>query len=62
LVRERNATLYTLIQNCRLQGIDPSAYLKDILDRLPGMTNQQVQTLTPLNWKKERQAQRTQAA
>jgi transposase len=59
---ERNATLYTLIQNCRLQGIDPSAYLKDVLTRVPGMTNQQVQTLTPLNWKKQRQAQRSQAA
>jgi len=59
---ERNATLYTLIQNCRLHGIDPRAYLKDILDRLPGVTNHQVQTLTPLNWNKQRQAQRSQAA
>jgi transposase len=58
----RNAVLYTLIQNCRMHGIDPYAYLKDLLQRLPTTTNQQVSDLTPLNWKKARQKASRQAA
>jgi len=54
---QRSAVMYTLIENCRMHGLDPYAYLKDMLERLPTTTNQQVESLTPLNWKKERQAQ-----
>ncbi len=53
---QRSAVMYTLIENCRMHGMDPYAYLKDVLERLPTMTNQQVGELAPLNWKKERQA------
>jgi transposase len=52
---ERSAVIYTLIQNCRMHGVEPYAYLKDVLERLPTMTNQQVAQLTPLNWKKAHQ-------
>ena len=52
---ERNAILHTLIANCRLHGIEPCAYLKDVLARLPSTTNQHVAELTPLNWKNARQ-------
>jgi transposase len=48
---ERSAVIYTLIENCRMHGVEPYAYLKDVLERLPTMTNQQVAQLTPLNWK-----------
>lgn len=58
----RNAVIYTLIQNCRMHGIDPQAYLKDLLERLPTTTNQEVAQLTPLNWKKERQKAARQSA
>jgi len=58
----RNAAIYTLIQNCRMHGVDPSAYLKDVLERLPRTTNQQVAQLTPLNWKKAREKSLKQAA
>ncbi len=51
----RSAVMYTLIGNCRLHGVEPYAYLKDVLARLPTTTNQQVAQLTPLNWKKARQ-------
>lgn len=44
------AILYTLIVSCRQRGIDPHAYLKDILERLPTMTNHQVASLTPAAW------------
>ena len=53
---ERSAVIYTLIENCRMHGVEPYTYLKDVLERLPTMTNQQVAQLTPLNWKKTRQS------
>ena len=52
---QRSAVRYTLIQNCRLHGVEPYAYLKDVLERLPTTTNQQVAQLTPRNWKLARQ-------
>ena len=33
------------------------AYLKDILERLPTMTNHKISELTPLEWKQARQRQ-----
>ena len=41
---------------------EPYTYLKDVLERLPTTTNQQVAQLTPLNWKQTRQSQLQQAA
>jgi transposase len=52
---ERSAVIYTLIENCRMHGVEPYAYLKDVLERLPTTTNQQVAQLTPLHWKKSHQ-------
>jgi hypothetical protein len=31
----RLANLFTLVENCRLAGVDPEAYLVDIIARLP---------------------------
>jgi hypothetical protein len=47
---ERGAILYTVIESCRRRGIDPYAYLKDVLTRLPSMTNRQLVVLLPANW------------
>jgi hypothetical protein len=45
------AMIYSLLGNCKLQGINPYDYLPDILQRLPGQpVNQLVQLLPPL-WK-----------
>ena len=52
----RSAVMYTLIANCRLHGVEPYTYLKDVLERLPRTTNQEVGQLTPFNWQKARQA------
>jgi len=43
--------MYTLIANCRLHGVEPYAYLKDVLTRLPRTTNKEVAQLTPRRWK-----------
>ena len=47
---DRSAILYTLLENCKRQGINPREYLHDVLSRLPSMTNQQTRSLTPRNW------------
>ena len=59
---QRSAVMYTLIENCRLHGVEPYAYLKDVLERLPRTTNQEVAQLTPLNWQKARPSALAKAA
>ena len=51
---QRSAIIYTLIENCRRRGLDPFAYLRDVLTRLPNMTNWQVPEVTPQAWGKAR--------
>lgn len=47
---ERAAIIYTLVESCRRRGLDPYAYLKDVLTRLPNMTNHQIPEVTPAAW------------
>ncbi|MBX7209432.1 MAG: IS66 family transposase [Verrucomicrobiaceae bacterium] len=51
---ERSAILYTIIEACRSRSIDPWEYLRDVLTRLPAMTNQQLDEVTPEAWAKAR--------
>lgn len=51
---QRGAIIYTLVENCRRLGVDPYTYLRDVLSRLPHMTNHQVHELTPIAWAKAR--------
>ena len=44
---DRGAILYTVIESCRRRGVEPFAYLTDILTRLPQMTISQVPELLP---------------
>lgn len=59
---ERGAILYTIIESCRRRGIDPYAYLKDVLTRLPKMTNRQVPEVIPSIWAKSHLQVQRQAA
>jgi transposase len=60
---ERGAIIYTVIESCRRRGIDPYSYLKDVLTRLPKMTNHQIPEVTPAAWAKVRlQLQRLAAS
>jgi transposase len=59
---QRSAVMYTLIQNCRLHGVEPYTYLKDVLTRLPRCTNQEVAQLTPQRWQESGSAALQQAA
>ena len=49
---QRGAIVYTLIESCRRRGIDPHAYLRDVLARLSSMTNWQIKDITPEAWAK----------
>ena len=47
----RSAILYALIVSCLRHGKNPAAYLRDVLSRLPAMTNQDdMDALTPRLW------------
>jgi transposase len=50
---QRSAIIYTLVENCRRRGLDPFAYLRDVLIRLPNMTNRQIPEVTPEVWGKK---------
>jgi transposase len=39
---QRGAILYSIIETCRRRKIDPYAYLRDVLTRLPSMTTGQI--------------------
>jgi transposase len=58
----RSAILFTIIECCRRLGIDPYAYLRDVLTRLPRMTNWQVKDITPAAWAKALKPARSQPA
>jgi hypothetical protein len=51
---QRGAIIYTLIESCRKRSVDPYAYLKDILTRLPTLKNTQIAEITPGAWAKAR--------
>lgn len=51
---ERSAILYTIIESCRRREIDPYSYLREVLTRLPTMTNRQIPDVTPEAWAKAR--------
>lgn len=47
----RSAVIYSILQSCRRRGIDTQAYLTDVLTRMPGMKNTEIDQLLPENWK-----------
>jgi transposase len=60
---ERGAILYTIVESCRRRGIDPLAYLREALTRLPRMTNRQIPEITPAAWaNRQSPAQHSRAA
>ena len=47
---QRAAAVMSLIQSAKLNGHDPYAYLKDVLERLPTQKNSQIEQLMPHHW------------
>ena len=48
---ERAAVMYTLIQTCRLNDVDPQAWLADVLSRINDHNIRNLDQLLPWNWK-----------
>ncbi len=51
----RAAAMYTLIETCKLNDVDPQAWLADVLARLPDHPVKQIDELLPWAWKSARQ-------
>jgi len=49
---QRSAIIYTVTESCRRRGLDPYAYLREVLTRLPHMTNRQISAVVPAVWGK----------
>ena len=47
---QRSAIIYTIVETSRRHGVDPYAYLKDVLQRPPTMTNHQIPAVVPGAW------------
>jgi len=52
---QTSAILYTIIENCRLEGIDPREYLEDVLPRIASHAPGRVGELLPRQWKQARE-------
>src|SRR5262249_9264444 len=48
---ERAAVMYTLIQTARLNGVDPQAWLADVLARINDHNIHRLHQLLPWEWK-----------
>jgi transposase len=58
---ERAAAIYTLIETCKLNDVDPQAWLADVLARLPDHPAKRIGELLPWHWKAARDAAATGA-
>jgi transposase len=47
----RAALVYSLIETCKLNGVDPYAYLKDVFTQLPTLPAREFDTLLPWCWR-----------
>jgi len=48
---KRAAIIYSLVASCKLCGIDPFAYLRDVIDRVSIHPAKEISQLIPSNWK-----------
>jgi transposase len=47
---KRSAVMYTLLISARNHGVDPQAYLRAVIERLPGARPNELEELLPANW------------
>lgn len=52
----QSAIIITVLLNCKMHGINPEEYLKDVLARLPHITAAEARELTPAKWLAAKQA------
>jgi transposase len=54
----RSAVIYSVLGSCRRLGVDPHAYLQEVLRRLPEMKITEIEQITPAAWTKARKGAR----
>jgi transposase len=59
---QRAAILYSLIVTAKMNGVDPQAWLADVLARIAGHSSHQLDRLLPWNWKPATSAPEAAAA
>jgi transposase len=59
---QRAAAVYSLIVSCKMNDIDPHAWLADVLDRIAAHPAHRIDELLPWNWKMSREESSTAAA
>jgi hypothetical protein len=47
----RAAAMYTLIESAKMSGLDPEAYLRNVLARIADHPINRIANLLPWNWK-----------
>jgi len=59
---ERAAAIYTLVETAKLNGVDPQAWLADVLARIADLPQSRLHELLPWNWTPPASASSAQAA
>jgi transposase len=59
---DRAAAIYTLIETCKMNDVDPQAWLADVLARLPDHPASKLTELLPWTWKATQQSKTAVAA
>ena len=58
----RAAAMYSLIVTAKMNGVDPQAWLADVLSRIAGHPAHRLDELLPWNWKAQAQVMSAKAA
>jgi hypothetical protein len=55
---ERAAAIYSIVETCKLNGVEPRAYIADVMHKIAAdWPNSRIDELMPWNWSKpEKQA------
>lgn len=48
---ERAAIMYSIIETCKMNDINPFVYLQDVLEKIPNTLQQDIRQLLPYQWK-----------
>jgi transposase len=56
---EAAANIMSIICTCKRAGVEPYAYLLDVIRRLPSMKTSELDSLLPTNWSKPQPAEKT---
>ena len=47
---QKSAVLFTIVENCRREGIDPLGYLRDVFENVGNVTTLNLEEWTPAGW------------